>query len=62
MYNEITFVDVDGQYLTLCQEDDRNWYIENGNDSGIIEFHEWMSYMLKWLNSHKALATIPPLP
>ena len=62
MYNEITFVDVDGQYLTLCSEKDKYWYIENGDDSGTMSFHEWMSYTLQWLNSHKALATIPPLP
>ena len=59
--DEITFVDVDGKYLTLCSEKDRYWYIEDGNSSGTISFLEWIDYMLKWLNSHEALTTVPKL-
>tara|TARA_R110002012_G_scaffold57177_3_gene147235 strand:+ start:1772 stop:1960 length:189 start_codon:yes stop_codon:yes gene_type:complete len=61
MHNEITFVDVDGKYLTVCSSDNKYWYIDNDNGSGDISFSEWMDYMLKWLNSHKALTTIPTL-
>jgi hypothetical protein len=57
--HEITYVDVDGNYLTMCSAGGDFWYINNGNGSDMLSFPDWCRYMIKWLDSHKSLTIIP---
>jgi hypothetical protein len=57
--HEMTYVDVDGNYLTACSSQGDFWFIENGDMSERISFSSWCRYMIKWLDKHQALVMIP---